>query len=56
MLRGAPCTLPTEPTGRAVDRLVGPEEVIRPETDRQSLEAIGRVNPRRCKLTREVIL
>jgi Insertion element 4 transposase N-terminal/Transposase DDE domain len=49
------CTLPPDATGRILDRLAGLEQVIPPETVRQALDATGRINPRRCKLTHEVV-
>ena len=39
-----------------MDRLAGPEQVIRPEVIRQSLAATGRVSPCDCVLTYEVTL
>ena len=49
------CTLPPDESGRILDRLTGLEQIIRPEALRQALEATGRVNQRRCKLTHEVV-
>src|SRR5436853_736187 len=49
------CTLPPDDTGRILDRLAGLEQVIPPEAVRQALQATGRINPRACKLTHEVI-
>jgi hypothetical protein len=49
------CTLPPDDTGRILDRLTGLEQVIPPEAVRQALQATGRINPRSCKLTHEVI-
>ncbi len=49
------CTLPPDESGRILDRLAGLEQVIPAETIRQALTATGRVNPRRCKLTHEVV-
>jgi hypothetical protein len=50
------CTLPTDETGRILDRLAGLEQVISPEQIRQALAATGRSNPRSCKLHHEVML
>jgi hypothetical protein len=50
------CTLPPDDAGRVLDRLAGLEQVIRPEDLRQALAATGRVNPRTCTLTHEVVL
>src|SRR3954468_24202266 len=50
------CTLPADDAGRVLDRLAGLEHVIRPEDLQQALAATGRVNPRRCRLTHEVVL
>jgi hypothetical protein len=47
--------LPPDDTGRILDRLAGLEQVIPPEAVRQALHDTGRVNPRSCKLTHEVI-
>jgi hypothetical protein len=55
-MHGGQCTLPTDETGRVLDRLAGLEQVIPPEAIRQALQATGRVNPRKCTLTHEVIL
>ena len=49
------CTLTPDDTGRILDRLAGLEQVIPPEAVRQALRATGRINPRSCKLTYEVI-
>ena len=49
------CTLPPDESGRILDRLAGLEQIIPPEAVRQALQATGRVNPRRCRLTHEVI-
>ena len=38
-----------------MDRLAGLEQVIPPEAVRQALQATGRANQRRCKLTHEVV-
>jgi hypothetical protein len=50
------CTLPTDDTGRILDRLAGLEQIIRPDDIQQALAVTGRVNPRRCTLTHEVVL
>jgi Insertion element 4 transposase N-terminal/Transposase DDE domain len=49
------CTLPPDASGRIWDRLTGLEQVIPPEAVRQALRATGRINPRSCKLTHEVV-
>ena len=49
------CTLPADAAGRILDRLAGLEQIIPPEAVRQALEATGRINPRRCKLSHEVV-
>jgi len=49
------CTLPPDASGRILDRLTGLEQIIPPEAVRQALRATGRINPRRCKLTHEVV-
>lgn len=49
------CTLTPDETGRILDRLAGLEQVIPPEAVRQALQATGRINPRSCKLTHEVV-
>ena len=49
------CTLPPDVTGRVLDRLVGLEQIIPPAVVRQVLAATGRTNPRRCRLTHEVV-
>lgn len=50
------CSLPADAAGRILDRLSGLEQVISPELVRQALDATGRINPRACKLTHEVVL
>jgi Insertion element 4 transposase N-terminal/Transposase DDE domain len=50
------CTLPTEPGMDVLDRLAGLSQVIGREQIRQALDATGRVNPRACQLTHEVVL
>jgi hypothetical protein len=49
------CTLPADAAGRILDRLAGLEQIIPPAAVRQALEATGRSNQRRCKLTHEVV-
>jgi hypothetical protein len=49
------CTLPPDESGRILDRLAGLEQIIAPAAVRQALAATGRVNPRRCKLTHEIV-
>jgi hypothetical protein len=49
------CTLPPDDAGRILDRLTGLEQVIPPDAVRQALQDTGRINPRSCKLTHEVI-
>ena len=49
------CTLPADDAGRILDRLAGLEQVIPAEAVRQALQAPGRTNQRRCKLTHEVV-
>ena len=49
------CTLPPDESGRILDRLTGLEQIISPEAIRQALQASGRTNQRRCKLTHEVV-
>ena len=48
-------TLPPDASGRILDRLAGLEQIIPPEAVRQALAATGRVNPRRCTLTHEIV-
>jgi Insertion element 4 transposase N-terminal/Transposase DDE domain len=55
-MHGGQCTLPTDQTGRVLDRLAGLEQVIPPDAVRQALQATGRVNRRKCTLTHEVVL
>jgi len=55
-MRQGCCTLPPGVSGRICDRLVGLEQVIGSATLRQVLLETGRVNPRACKLTHEVML
>ena len=50
------CSLPADESGRILDRLAGLEQVIAPESVRQSLLDAGRVNRRSCRLTHEVTL
>ncbi len=49
------CTLLPDDTGRILDRLAGLEQVIPPEAVRQALQDTGRINPRSCKLTHQVV-
>ena len=55
-MRQGCCTFPPDVSGRVCDRLAGLEKVIDSETVRQVLSDSGRINPRACKLTYEVIL
>jgi hypothetical protein len=50
------CVLPADETGRVLDRLTALEKVISPTDIRQVLEETGRVNPRACKLTHEIMM
>ena len=50
------CTFPPDLAGRVCDRLAGLEQVIDSETIQQVLSETGRINPRACKLTHEVML
>jgi hypothetical protein len=50
------CLLPTDHSGRVLDRLTGLEKVISPDLIRQALDATGKVNERSCVLTHEVML
>jgi hypothetical protein len=50
------CTLPVDESDRVLDRLAGLEKVIPPEAIQQALIATGRINPRACKLTHEVMM
>ena len=50
------CVLPADETGRVLDRLAALEKVISPTDIRQALMDTGRVNPRACKLTHEVMM
>ena len=56
MRRHGCCTLPVNEADRVLDRLAGLEKVISTDAIRQALLATGRVNPRSCKLTHEVML
>ena len=49
------CTLPPDASGRILDRLTGLEQIIPPDVVRQALVDTGRINPRRCRLTHEVV-
>lgn len=55
-MRQGRCTLPPDVSGRVCDRLAGLEQAIDSGTIRQVLLATGRVNPRACKLTHEIML
>ena len=50
------CVLPADETGRVLDRLTALEKVISPNDIRQVLIDSGRVNPRACKLTHEIMM
>jgi hypothetical protein len=50
------CVLPADETGRVLDRLTALEKVISPTDIRQVLEETGRVNPRACTLTHEIMM
>ncbi len=50
------CVLPADETGRVLDRLAALEKVISPKDIQQALMDSGRVNPRACKLTHEVMM
>ena len=50
------CSFPVDEAGRILDRLAGLEQIIRPQLIQQALDATGRVNSRKCRLTHEVIL
>ena len=50
------CVLPADETGRVLDRLAVLEKIIRPTDIRQVLKDTGRVNPRACKLTHEIMM
>ncbi|MGH9624394.1 MAG: IS4 family transposase [Bryobacteraceae bacterium] len=50
------CLLPADEAGHVLDRLAGLQQIIHPEAVRQALAATGRVNPRACKLTHEVVM
>jgi len=50
------CVLPADETGRVLDRLAALEKVISPTDIRQVLMDTGRVNPRACTLTHEVVI
>ena len=55
-MRQGCCTLSADETGRILDRLAGLEQIIASEQIVQALEATGRDNTRRCRLTHEVML
>jgi hypothetical protein len=50
------CVLPADETGRVLDRLTALEQVISPMDIQQALDESGRVNPRACKLTHNVMM
>ena len=50
------CVLPADERGRVLDRLTALEKVISATDIQQALEETGRVNPRACKLTHEVMM
>src|SRR5271157_6315991 len=50
------CVLPADETGRVLDRLAALEKAISPTDIRQVLMETGKVNPRACKLTHEVMM
>ena len=56
MMQQGRCVLPADETGRVLDRLTALEKVISPTDIRQALMETGRVNPRACKLTHEVMM
>jgi hypothetical protein len=56
MMQQGRCVLPTDETGRILDRLIALEKVISPTDIRQALLETNRVNPRACKLTHEVMM
>lgn len=49
-------TFSTDESNRILDRLAGLEKIITPDHIGQALDATGRVNPHRCKLSHEVML
>jgi hypothetical protein len=55
-MRHGCCTLPADEAVRILDRLAGLEQIISSEQIVQALEATGRDNTRRCRLTHEVML
>jgi hypothetical protein len=50
------CVFPADEMGRILDRLTALEKVISPTDVRQVLEETGRINPRACKLTHEIMM
>jgi hypothetical protein len=56
MMQQGRCVLPADETGRVLDRLTALEKVISPTDVRQALLDTGRINPRACKLTHEVMM
>ena len=55
-MRQSCCTLPADDAGRILDRLAGLEQIIVSEQILQALEATGRDNVRRCRLSHDVML
>ncbi len=56
MTRQGCSTFSTDESNRVLDRMAGLEKIITPELITQALEATGRVNRHRCKLSNEVML
>lgn len=50
------CLLPADEAGHVLDRLAGLQQIIHPKAVQQALAATGRVNPRTCRLTHEVVM
>jgi len=50
------CVLPADEMGRVLDRLTALEQVISPMDVQQVLDETGRVNPRACMLTHNVMM
>lgn len=50
------CLLPADEAGHVLDRLTGLQQIIHPVAVQQALAKTGRVNPRACKLTHEVVM
>lgn len=55
-MRQGCCVLPTDESGRILDRLGLSEKVIAPEAIQQVLAKTGRTNRRACKLSHEVMM